>query len=133
MRPQDLYRRQQLQTVPAQGEVVAVFEELVRAVIIARRAISDGQLELAHVRLLAAQRVLAGLRTGLAPEPAELVSNLSALYVHCESLLGRANMQKSVEDIDAALAVLSSLRNTWQEASNLLHGIPAGDAQATLK
>lgn len=133
MRPQDLYRRQQRETATPQTEIVTVFQELVQTVADAKQAIADGRLESANVRFIAAQRVLVGLRMGLAPEPREVVANLSALYSHCEALLARANMQKSMDDSDAALGVLTSLRDTWRDASDLLNGSAAGDAQAVLK
>jgi len=120
MRASEAYRRQQRNTASTQSEIPTLFGELVQTLAEARSAIESSRLEDAHSRLVLAQQVLAGLRTGLPPEPRDLVQNLSALYLHCEQLLVRANLDKSVADIDQALGVLSVLRDAWQEAAQIV-------------
>jgi len=117
MRAADVYRHQQRSFASDQSAIPTLFSELVQTVAAARAAIMESRLEDAHASLTLAQQVLAGLRAGLSPEPKELVDNLRSLYQHCELLLIRANMQKSVEDIDQAMQVLSTLRDAWQEAA----------------
>ena len=117
MNAAEVYRRQMRSSASGQGELGALFAELVQTVAGARSAIAAAQLQDAHGQLVLAQQILSILRMGLAPEPAELVRNLSALYLHCELLLAKANMGKSVAEIDQALAVLTVLRDAWQEAA----------------
>ena len=117
MRASEAYRHQQRASASSQSEIPTLFNELIRTVAETRIAIQDSRLEDAHRGLLLAQQVLSGLRTGLAPQPQDLVQNLQALYLHCELLLGQANVQKSVQDIDKALEVLSVLRDAWQDAA----------------
>ncbi len=117
MRASEIYRHQQRAYASPQSEIPTLFSELVQTVATARAAIESSRLEEAHASLTLAQQVLVGLRTGLAPEPKDLVENLRALYLHCELLLARANMEKSVGDVDQAMQVLSVLRDAWQEAA----------------
>lgn len=113
----DLYRQMKRESVPQGAELPALFDAITTAALEARRAIGEGRMEDAHTRLTACQMALVGLRLGLLPEPEDLHQNLSALYSHCEGLLAEANLQKSPEPIDAALAVLTLLRDAWQEAA----------------
>lgn len=116
----DAYKKTRRLAAPPDEELSALFTELTETVVMAKAAISEGRLEAAHQRLVLAQTVLAGLRTGLAPEPAEVVENLKTLYQHVELLLARANMEKKTDDIDSALEILKILRETWAEAASVL-------------
>lgn len=119
MRAEQAFLRQQRLAAPNDGAAIAaVFSELVRALAMARKAIEERRFQDAHDGLVLAQRVLSGLRTGLGPEPLALVDNLQRLYAHCEALAGRANMEKSTNDIDQALQVIAILRDAWQEAAS---------------
>lgn len=60
--------------------------------------------------------IVAELRCSLAPEHApEICDNLERLYLFCESEIGRAMTERSVEPLSAVRSVLVKLLEAWQK------------------
>ena len=67
-----------------------------------------------------AKRIVAHLCTtidlpDLSPEGTQLVESLQQLYMFCFERIGMANLKKDESDLNAALGVLETLREGWND------------------
>lgn len=95
--------------------VVMLYDGWLSALQIARKAIEDGDHELAHRQLMKAQNIVQVLHDTLDMQY-EISHNLKRLYEYFLRQLVEANVNKSVEPIDAQYPMVKGLRDAWDEA-----------------
>lgn len=121
-RAAELYKTYAREVPGAENAVVAVYDQLVQSVLVARRAIEAGELELAHRNLLASQDVLSSLAQAQSQDQAFAGSeNLASLLLYCRQELIEANLKKDTGRLEPVLSVLGTLRDAFMEASHQLH------------
>lgn len=95
--------------------VVLLYDGWLSALQIARKAIEEGHHELAHRQLMKAQNIVQVLHDTLDMQY-EISHNLRSLYQYFLRQLIEANVNKSVEPIDAQYPMVKGLRDAWEQA-----------------
>jgi len=95
--------------------VVMLYDGWLSALQIARKAIEDGDHELAHRQLIKAQNIVQVLHDTLDMQY-EISHNLKSLYEYFLRQLVEANVNKSVEPINAQYPMVKGLRDAWDQA-----------------
>ena len=85
---------------------------------LAKKAMQDKQFEEKNKNLLKAQAIIQELRSTLNPDIA-LSKELERLYEYQYRQLVEANMKNDEAILDAVLADVAELRNTWKQAMAL--------------
>ena len=85
---------------------------------LAKKAMQDKQFEEKNKNLLKAQAIIQELRSTLNPDIA-LSKELEQLYEYQNNALREANMKNDEAALDAVLADVTELRNTWKQAMAL--------------
>ena len=105
-------------TVAGAGQlklIIMLYEGAERFLNQARGHIERNEVEEAHNNLTKAKRIVAHFLSTNNPESGELGMNLHRLYLFLYEKVATANLQKSVEEIDAAMHILNKLLEGWKD------------------
>ena len=116
----DRYQTDGMAGSSPQKLLLAVFERLHRDLDTAVAAITTNQIETAHTALVNAQELVHELRLALDPQVWEGADDLKAIYDYVLTLLVEANLSKSAETIERALAIVVPLEESWIEANRMV-------------
>jgi len=109
------YKRVDVETANQGKLIVMLFNGAIQRAEEAKRHIDGGRNEGAHNSLIRAQEILAELRGALNMKAGRIAQHLDRVYEYAQHLLIKANLQKQGEPIDECVAMLTELRNTWEE------------------
>ncbi len=111
------YLKTQVMTASRERLLLMLYDGAIRFASQAREKMVEGDLEAMHNLLVRSQRVIVQLMAALDPSVDELLCRrLCSLYTFTYMRLVKANVERSAKLIDEAVEVLTSLRETWEEA-----------------
>ena len=112
----DAYQSQTVETASPARLVSLLFNGALLQIGRARTAIESRSIEHAHEHLIRAQAIVTELSASLnMKDGGELANRLAALYDYCTARLVAANVHKDPSFLDAAVDVLTTLRDAWDE------------------
>ncbi|WAH37690.1 flagellar export chaperone FliS [Alicyclobacillus dauci] len=114
-RASSMYRNYSVQTASQPKLVVMLYDGWLSALSIAKQAIMDKKVELAHCQLTKAQSIVQ-LLSGTLDMQYEISKQLEALYDFFYRQLVQANIEKSTVIIDEQISIVKELRDGWDEA-----------------
>lgn len=101
----------------SQGKlVVMLFNGAIKRAEEAKRQLDKKKFESVHNNLIRSQEIITELRSSLDMRHGEVARNLDRLYEYFQHLLIQANVKKSDGPIDECIALMTDMRDTWQEA-----------------
>lgn len=116
--PYQAYQQNSVMTASPEELTLMLYNGCLKFIKLAKKAMQDKQFEDKNKNLLKAQAIIQELRSTLNPDIA-LSRELEALYEYQYSRLVEANMKNDDALLDAVLADITELRNTWKQAMAL--------------
>ncbi|MDE0583212.1 flagellar export chaperone FliS [Planococcus sp. A6] len=116
--PYQTYQQNSVMTASSEELTLMLYNGCLKFIKLAKRAMLDKQFEEKNKNLLKAQAIIQELRSTLNPDIA-LSKELEQLYEYQNNSLMEANMKNDAAALDAVLADVTELRNTWKQAMAL--------------
>ncbi|WP_404335954.1 flagellar export chaperone FliS [Planococcus rifietoensis] len=116
--PYQTYQQNSVMTASSEELTLMLYNGCLKFIKLAKKAMLDKQFEEKNKNLLKAQAIIQELRSTLNPEIA-LSKELEQLYEYQNNSLMEANMKNDAAALDAVLADVTELRNTWKQAMAL--------------
>ena len=83
---------------------------------IARQAIADKNVKLAHENIIKTEDIFTELKVSLDTSVGEWAKQMFAVYGFINEKLFEANMKKDIEIMDEVIPLIEDVRNLWYEA-----------------
>lgn len=116
--PYQTYQQNSVMTASSEELTLMLYNGCLKFIKLAKKAMLDKQFEEKNKNLLKAQAIIQELRSTLNPDIA-LSQELEQLYEYQNHSLMEANMKNDAAALDAVLADVTELRNTWKQAMAL--------------
>lgn len=116
--PYDNYRQQSVMTMTRGEMLVKLYDEIVRQINIAQRAIEEKDMAASNNSLQKCQKILNYLDVTLDMKY-EVSAGLSSLYQFFIEKIISANVRKDNKDLPAISAMISDLRDTFAQAEKI--------------
>ena len=116
--PYQTYQQNTVMTASSEELTLMLYNGCLKFIKLAKKAMLDKQFEEKNKNLLKAQAIIQELRSTLNPDIA-LSKELEQLYEYQNNSLMEANMKNDAAALDAVLADVTELRNTWKQAMAL--------------
>jgi flagellar protein FliS len=114
LNPFDAYKNASVNTASPGKLLIMLYDGLIRFLEQAKEAITAGQVETAHNKLIRCQDIVLELRSTLDHEKApELCDNLAALYTFMYSKLVDANRTKDISHLSEIAPMIKELRDAF--------------------
>ncbi|OED31630.1 flagellar export chaperone FliS [Planococcus maritimus] len=113
--PYQTYQQNSVMTASPEELTLMLYNGCLKFTKLAKKAMQDKQFEEKNKNLLKAQAIIQELRSTLNPDIA-LSKELEQLYEYQNNALMEANMKNDEAALDAVLADITELRNTWKQA-----------------
>ncbi|MFY9147353.1 MAG: flagellar export chaperone FliS [Bacillota bacterium] len=114
--PYEAYRRTQIQTASRGELLLMLYDGAIKFANQAKKAIEDGEVAHAHLRLIRVQDIVAELSATLDHDSSpDIADGLAKLYDYMMHLLVQANIKKDTEPLDQVISMLLELRETWRQ------------------
>ena len=111
------YKLVQIKTATPEKLLVMCYEGLIKFLKTSKLLMEKGQNEKSNIYILKASNVIIELIASLKPEESpEFAENLKNLYIYLIGKLRNSMEEGNCEGIDYTLNVISSLKETWEEA-----------------
>lgn len=111
------YKAYQVETMPPEQQVVALYEGARRFIDRAALALEQGDLPEVSVNVGKAQQIFAELSASLNFEAGEIARNLERLYEYWSWRLSQGLMKKDVQAFREVSATVGDLAEAWSEAA----------------
>lgn len=112
----DAYRKVDVQTASQGKLIIMLFNGAIQRAEEARRLLPTRNVQAIHNNLLRAQEIMTELRGALDFGVGEIAYNLDRIYEYITYLLIQSNIKKDPDVLQEAIAHLTSMRDTWQDA-----------------
>jgi flagellar protein FliS len=110
------YLRTQVESARPTQLVIMLYDGAIRFLTIAKEKMHSRELELRHIHILKAQRILSELIGSLDTENGgEVAANLQRLYTYMLNRTLEANVHDRLEPLDEVIGMLRELRASWSE------------------
>lgn len=109
------YTKVDVETASQGKLIVMLFNGAIKRAEEAKRQLERGQNAAVHNNLIRAQDILAELRGALNMKAGEIAENLDRIYEYLQHLLITANVKKDTKPIDESVALMTQMRDTWEE------------------
>ncbi|MBU9672616.1 flagellar export chaperone FliS [Planococcus sp. CP5-4] len=116
--PYQTYQQNSVMTASSEELTLMLYNGCLKFIKLAKKAMLDKQFEEKNKNLLKAQAIIQELRSTLNPDIA-LSKELEQLYEYQNNSLMEANMKNDAAALEAVLADVTELRNTWKQAMAL--------------
>jgi flagellar protein FliS len=116
--PYQQYKQQSIYTMTPQEMLLLLYDELVKRMHLAIKAIESSDFETANKHLLRAQDIVRYLSVTL-KDGYEISENLDKLYDYFLAQLVAANMKKDAQLVAEVLTLVEELRDAWRQAEKL--------------
>ena len=113
--PMRQYRDQVVNTATPGMVTVMLFEEVIKNINLASKAIDEQNIQDSHDAIMKAENIYLTLENFL-DERFEISKSLSKLYVYMASRLVEANVKKDKEILREVAAFSVEFRDTWKQA-----------------
>jgi len=111
------YKNNEITTASPEEVLILLYEGAIRFLKIARKGITEKDIEKTHNNLIKTQRIITEFMLTLDMEiGGEIAENLYRLYEYLHHRLVHANLKKDIHAIDEVLKHLVSLKETWEQA-----------------
>lgn len=115
------YQQNQFLTASPSKLLLAAYDGAIRFCRIASEKMKEGKLDEQSVNINKAMAIvcelLSTLRDDVSPQ---LVARLKMLYTYVIEKLAHANLNQDQDSLQEAIRILSSLRDTWAKADEIL-------------
>ena len=111
------YVQDAVSTVTPAKLVTMLYDALARDLLLAKQALTDRDLPVAHSRLIHAQEIILELQAGLDVSAWEGGPALMSLYSFLYRELVQANVRKDVAKVVAVAETVEPLRQAWHTAA----------------
>jgi len=108
------YKEVDIETASGLKLVVMLYQGAIRFLGIAKEAIRNKKLDVAHNNLLKAQDIVLELISSLNFEAGEIAQNLYSLYMYINRRLIEANVAKDITIIDEVTKLMTTLKEAWE-------------------
>ena len=115
--PYELYKQQEVLSANRGELLLMLYNNCIKQMKLARLHLADRNLQGAHQSLVKAQDVITELCTDLDMQY-EISGKLLQLYRYFHGQLVQANIKKDAAAIEPVLAMMSELRDVWQQAAH---------------
>ena len=109
------YQEQVADTATPGMVTVMLFEEIIKNINLAAKAIDEQNVQNSHDAIMKAENIYLTLQNFL-DERFEISKNLSALYAYMASRLIEANMKKDKAILKEVMDFTAEFRDTWRQA-----------------
>ena len=116
--PYSKYQEQSVMTMTHGEMLTKLYEETIKQIHTAIRAIQANDASMANLCLQKSQRIIAYLQATLDMKY-PISANLASLYVFFNEQLIRANIKKEVKPLEDILPLIEELRDTFVQADKL--------------
>jgi len=113
--PYQQYQQNSIKSADRGKLTLILYENAVKFIKQATKFIEEGKLQEAHKAIIKSQEIIAYLSDTLNMDY-EISNNLYSLYAYMNRRLIEANIKKDRVILAEVLALVSDLRETWQEA-----------------
>ncbi|HWQ76887.1 MAG TPA: flagellar export chaperone FliS [Syntrophomonas sp.] len=110
------YKKNQINTASSEDLVLMLYDGAIKFIKKAVLAVNNQNYEEANENFKRAQKIVAGLVSGLNYDAGEIAQNLYSLYEYMHHQLVRANMKKDVQAAEEVLTMIEELRTVWVQA-----------------
>jgi flagellar protein FliS len=110
------YKKNQINTTSSEDLVLMLYDGAIKFIKKAVLAVNNQNFEEANEHFKRAQKIVAGLVSGLNFDAGEIAQNLYSLYEYIHHQLVRANMKKDVQAAEEVLTMIEELRTVWVQA-----------------
>lgn len=114
--PYNTYKKNQVETATPQQLVAMLYNGALKFLRLAQAGLDEKNLEKAHVNNVKVQDILTELMSTLDMSQGDVAVHLYQLYDYMQQQLLDANLKKQKEPLAAVEAMLTDLRDTWQQA-----------------
>lgn len=111
------YLETKILTASPEQLIVIMYEEAIKALLIAGKAIEQSDDKKANEQIYRAQLIIGELMASLNFNCEELSNNLLAIYANVFKQIAKASINKDIELIDSIIKLLTSLSGAWREAA----------------
>ncbi len=117
MNPYDQYKKNAVLTASPERILIMLYDGAINFLNVAKRAIEEKQIELAHNNIVKAQKILQEFMNTLDMDAnKEVAENLLRLYDYLYHTLVQANIKKDISKVDEVIEHLRVLKETWEQA-----------------
>ncbi|MFQ9979111.1 flagellar export chaperone FliS [Clostridium cadaveris] len=117
--PYNVYKQNSINMASKESLLIMLADATVRCTKIARKAIEDRNIQLAHKELTRVQDIYIELMATLNMDGGDFTKDLYKLYEFVKDKLYEANIKKDVAIIDEVMPIIEEIRNMWHEAIKL--------------
>ncbi|MDY4948534.1 MAG: flagellar export chaperone FliS [Clostridium cadaveris] len=117
--PYNVYKQNSINMASKDSLLIMLVDATVRCTKIARKAIDDRNIPLAHKELTRVQDIYIELMATLNMDGGDFTKDLYKLYEFVKDKLYEANIKKDVAIIDEVMPIIEEIRNMWHEAIKL--------------
>jgi len=118
--PMRQYQEQVVNTATPGMVTVMLFEEIIKNINLASKAIDEGNLQDSHDAIMKAENIYLTLANFL-DERFEISNNLLRIYDYLASRLIDANMKKDKNILKEVMEFTVEFRDTWRQAEKHAH------------
>ena len=115
----NVYKQNSINMASKESLLIMLADATVRCTKIARKAIEDRNIQLAHKELTRVQDIYIELMATLNMDGGDFTKDLYKLYEFVKDKLYEANIKKDVVIIDEVMPIIEEIRNMWHEAIKL--------------
>lgn len=118
--PYAQYKKTRVETASPAELITMLYDEAVKSLKLAVKAIEDKKPEIAHNNIIKVQDILDELSFSINKEQGgEIAENLLSLYDYMKHQLIEANLKKETTLVKEVCQMVEELRATWQEAAKV--------------
>lgn len=110
------YKKNQINTASSEDLVLMLYDGAIKFIKKAVQAVNNQNFEEANENFKRAQKIVAGLVSGLNFDAGEIAQNLYSLYEYMHHRLVQANLKKDVQAAEEVLTMIEELRTVWIQA-----------------
>ncbi|MDD4802939.1 MAG: flagellar export chaperone FliS [Syntrophomonas sp.] len=123
------YQKTSIVTGAPEKMLLMLYDGAIKNIIIAKKAIKDKDINLAHEKIIKTEDILAELMSTLNMDY-EVSLGLFALYEYLIYQLVEANYKKDIDLLAEVEGFLSELRKTWAEAIQIIKTAPVSESSS---
>ena len=112
----EVYKQSKVETASPAELVLMLYDGCLKSMRRAMQCIADKDYSGANESLIRAQDIIDELRVSLDFGTGEIADSLASVYDFVYSSLVSANLKKDIEQVEAAITIMTEIRDGWEEA-----------------
>lgn len=119
----NVYKNNSINFASKEQLLLMLLDGAVKFAKIARQAILDKDIKMAHENIIKTQNIYYELMTSLdVNQGGEWAKNLMGIYTFIVDKLVQANIKKDINILDEVMPLIEDVRDTWNEAYKVSKG-----------